>query len=269
MTYQPPPPPPGQPPYGGQPEYGGQQPPPPQPGYGAPPPPPPGYGPPQGYQAPPPPPAYQQPGYPPQPAGHTSGSSGNPFAGFNLSSVNPMDWGILAAGFLAFIFSFFAFYTADFGFASASENAYHGFFGWFAVWVALLSAALVAVELFLPQVKLPVPIRLTSLGGFALATLCIVLGLFIYPYSNYPEVGHGFGYWACFVLIVAGLVLSFLRLKATGGSLPWEKRGGASGGGTPGPGGAPGYGAPPPGYGPPPPPMPPQGPPSGYGPPQA
>jgi hypothetical protein len=86
----------------------------------------------------------------------------------------------------------------------------------------------VAVELFMPQVKLPVPIRLASLIGFAVATLCVLLALAVIPGTDGAEeagvdTGHGFGYWASLVFIIAGLVLSVLRFKGTGGRFPWEK----------------------------------------------
>lgn len=253
MSFQPPPQP-------GQPDYG-QQPPPqqPPPGYAPPPPPPPGYAappPPQGYAAPPPqgyapPPGYAAPppayGQPPQPAYNAPASSG---LSFDPSSVNPMDWAILALGFFAFIFSFFSYYTASAHFegisVSASESAWHGFFGWFAAFVALASAAVIALDIFVPQVKLPFPVRLASLIGWAVATLCVLLALAVIPDTDGAaaagvDTGHGFGYWISLVLIIAGLVLSVLRLKGTGGRFPWEK-------GPSGP--AAGYGGPvpPPGY---------------------
>jgi hypothetical protein len=246
-TYPPPPaayPPPGgyQAPPPQQPPPTGYQPPQPPPGYAAPQPPP-------GYAAPQPPPGYAQqppPGYPPagyqQPAGPSSTA-----ISFNPAAVNPMDWAILGIGFLAFIFSFFAYYTASASFGgisvSASENAWHGFFGWFAALVALASAALIAVELFMPNMKIPFAVRLGSLIGFAVATLSVLLALAVIPDSDGAaaagvDTGHGFGYWISLVLIIAGLVLSVLRLKATGGRLPWEKGPTNPGYGTPTP---PGY----------------------------
>jgi hypothetical protein len=92
MTFQPPPPPPPPPP-GGQPN---------QP-YGAPPP-----------AGPPPTPQWGAP--PPAPAGGYP----SPGAGFDAKSVNPMDWVILGAGILGFIFSLFDYYSASaFGYSSS------------------------------------------------------------------------------------------------------------------------------------------------------
>ena len=227
MTFQPPPPPQGPPPQGPPP----QGPPPPPQG------PPPG-GPPGGYGGPP-----GQWGPPP------GGPGGG--APFDPKSVNNLDWGILAAGVLAFIFSFVSYYTFSYGGFSVDENAWSGFFGWLAMLLALIGSAAVALELFMPHVKLPVPNRLVGLGAYALATLCVILALFVIPDYNGISVpssvdtGHGIGYWISLIVIIAGTVLSFMRFQQTGGKLPI---GGQRPGGHPG---APGQ-QPPPGYGPPP-----------------
>ena len=172
---------------------------------------------PQPYAPPPPPPPPQEWAAPPPPAAQASA--------FNPADVSPYDWGILAAGFLAFIFSLFSYYTASFAGISASESAWHGFFGWFAALVALLSAGLLAVQIFVPATRLPVPVRLTVLIGFAVAALCVILAGLI-DAENLPSQvssGRGAGYYLSLIVILAGGVLSFLRLRETGGSLPWEK----------------------------------------------
>ena len=252
MTFQPPPP--GSQPPGGQPPGG----------------------------APPPPPPGQWGGGPP---------AGRPSGGFDPSAVNPLDWGILAAGLLAFIFSLFDYYTVTVSFsglgsASGSESAWHGFFGWFAALLAIVGAALVAVQLFAPHVNMPAPARLIGLGAFAVATLCVIIALFVFPESvpDSPgyDTGRGFGYWVSLIVIIAGTVLSLMRLQATGGKLPGALGGLPNIGGHgpqdqgrpgPGPGQQQGYGQPPQqGYGQQPPPPPGYGnqppPPPGYGPPR-
>ena len=244
-----------------------------------PPPPPPG--------GPPPPPGGQPPGqWGPPPGG---GPYRAPGGGFDPKTVNPLDWGILAAGFLTLVFSFFSWYSfSEKGCGkycsgiSVHESAWHGFFGWLAVLLALIGSALVAVSLFAPQIKMPVPARLAGLGCYAVATLCVILALFVTPGLSYGGVsvgssnynsGHSFGYWISLVVIIAGLVLSLMRFQQSGGQLPGALNKmpnigsrGPGGPPPPPPPGGPGYGPPPggPGYGPPPPP-PPGGP--GYGPP--
>jgi len=233
MTYEPPPPPPGEPQPGAQPPV-----PPPPPGYSPPPPPPApgGYAPPApaGY-APPPPAGYGAPpppaagGYGAPPAGY--GAPSRPGLSFNPAAVNPLDWAILGVGFLTFIFSFFSYYTVTAKFAgvsvSAHESAWHGFFGWFAVLLALVAAGLLAATLFVPTLSMPFPVRLVSLGVWAVALLSVILALVVFP-DGPPsglgyDTGRGFGFWADLVLIIAGVALSVVRLKGTGGKLPWEK----------------------------------------------
>lgn len=162
---------------------------------------------------------FQPPAPPPPP----SGGAGGP-APFDPKTVNNLDWGILAAGFLTFIFSFFDYYTASYGPYSGSENAWHGFFGWFAMLLAVGGAVCVALELFAPHVKLPMPNRLLGLGLFAVATLCVILALFVSP-IDVPsgsgfDTGNGFGYWASLIVIIAGTVLSLMRFQQKGGQLP-------------------------------------------------
>ncbi len=135
---------------------------------------------------------------------------------------------------LALIFSFMSFYTAkvtaSFGGQTASqsghESAWHGFFGWFAVLLALVAAALVALELFAPQVKLPIATRLAALAALALSVLFMIIALFVTPGTadNVPsgykvDYGRGFGYWLTLILIVAAAVVTFLRFQQTGGKL--------------------------------------------------
>jgi hypothetical protein len=179
---------------------------------------------------------------------------------------------------LAFIFSFINFYTysAKGGFSGVSvdQSAWSGFLSLLAILLILVGTALIALDLFAPQVKLPVATRLAGLGAFALATLLLIIALFTVPdyggggpgYDKAVDEGHGFGYWATLIMAIVGLVLSLMRLQQTGGKLPGAlgnlpdigargPQGGMSGG-QPGPGGAPGGTPPPPppppGYGPPP-----------------
>ena len=208
-------------------------------------------------------------------------------ASFDPKSVNQLDWGIMGAGLLAFIFSFVSYYSFSAKNCgdlcdsyNLSESAWNGFFGWFAMLLAVVGSALVALELFMPQVKLPFPNRLIGLGCYAVATLCVILALFVVPdylgggpgYDKYVDEGHGFGYWISLIVIIAGLVLSLMRFQQGGGKLPGALGGipnigghapGAHGAGGPAgqpPAGPPPYGAPPQG--------PPQGPPQYGAPPQ-
>lgn len=190
------------------------------------------------FQPPPPPPGGSPP---PPPAGQWGPPGSGAPASFDPKSVNPLDWAIVGAGVLAFIFSFVDFYDgADVssGVQSATVNsgalsAWHdviggGFFAWFAMLFAVLGAAAVAVALFAPQVRLPVSNRLAGLALFSVAALFEIIAIFVTPgdsgtiYARNFDVSlnHGFGFWISLIVIIAGLVLSLMRLQATGGELP-------------------------------------------------
>jgi hypothetical protein len=221
-----------------------------QPDYGAPPvppaapPPAAGYQPAQGDYAAPPPAGYQQPpadqtaGYPPAAGGNRGVGGFDPanLQNFDPKSVNPLDWGIIAAGVVAFIFSLFAFYTYSVSVSiaglsstssSVSWSAWHGFFGWFGVLLALIGALLLAAQL-IAKVTLPFPIRTVVLALFALATLCLLLALIVVPgntggsslFGIHVNKGHGFGYWVTLLAVLVGTGLAVKRFLDTGGKLP-------------------------------------------------
>src|SRR3954453_20181804 len=106
-----------------------------------PPPPPPPPGPPAGG-----PPAG---GPPPGEWGPPPGQGPSGAGGFDPKSVDNLDWGILGAGVLAFIFSFVSYYTysgkGSFDNYSVDNSAWTGFFGWFAMLCALIGSAAVAL----------------------------------------------------------------------------------------------------------------------------
>jgi hypothetical protein len=165
---------------------------------------------------------------------------------------------------VTFIVSFFDWYSySETGCGrfceSLSDNGWSGFLTLLAILLVLVGTAMVALELFMPHVKLPVPNRLIGLGAYALASLLTIIAIFVVPGLSIGGVdvpdadvnkGHSFGFWLGLILILAGTVVSFMRFQQTGGQLPIGGRtaGGPSG---PPPSGG-GYG-PPPGSPPPPP----------------
>jgi hypothetical protein len=218
---------------------------------GSPPSPPPSEG--SQWQWSPPPPNYGSPAQGSQywspPPGAPYGSPRRPF---DAGTVNPLDWAILGTGLLAFLFSFLTYYTYSdkdptcTGICEVSNNAWHGFFGWFAALLAVLGAAAVAAELWGRDFRVGLPNRLAGLAAFALATLSVILALFVVPTGyvfgfaipdSQANKGHGFGFWVSLIVIVAGFVLSFLRFQQTGGQLPGRMAGRATGSGQSGPGG--------------------------------
>jgi hypothetical protein len=142
-----------------------------------------------------------------------------------LQGAHKYDLGIIAAGVIAWLAGFMSFYTASASFAgnsvSAHASSYHGFFGWFAVWVALAGAAVVAASMF--GVKLPVAVHVAAVGAFGLSLLCLILALFITPgggacngagaFGVSCDTGHGFGYWLAVLAVLAGLGLAVMRMR--------------------------------------------------------
>jgi hypothetical protein len=170
------------------------------------------------------------------------GYGGPPSESFNPRTVNPLDWAIIAAGLLLFIFSLVDYYSAKvtvkgncFGFKGGTlghENAWHGFFGWFGMLCGLVGSIALLVAFVSPRTKLPVPARLAALGGYGLATLCILLAFFVHPGTGSAvsesvgnchitgKVGHAWGYWLSLIIAIAGLVLALMRAQQTNTALP-------------------------------------------------
>jgi hypothetical protein len=145
-----------------------------------------------------------------------------------LQGANQLDLGIMGAALVALIGSWLPFYTASLGggglHISGHISAWHGFFGWFAVLVALAVAVLVALPLFNVNLSLPMPLAQIALAGFGLALLCMILALFITPGGGCGgggglgiscDTGRGFGYWLALLAVLAGTALAFLRAKDT------------------------------------------------------
>jgi len=154
--------------------------------------------------------------------------------------VNPLDWGIIGTGVLAFIFSFVDFYSGVSGSVggrhvstgAGSWTAWHtifggGFFAWFAMLFAVVAAILLAVQMFQPQVSLRVPARVAGVILFAVATVFEIIAIFVTPGIEAPlgvdadvSVDHGVGFWISLIVIVVGAVLSLMRAQQTNTALP-------------------------------------------------
>jgi len=157
----------------------------------------------------------------PPPAAPAAGQYDFNQAKSTLQGAHKFDLGIMAAGLVAFLAGFMPFYTISvsvggFG-GSTSWSAWHGFFGWFAVLLALAGAVVVALALF-DAVSLPMPVHQLAAGAFGLALLCLILALFLNPLPSCGgvpgcDIGHGFGYWLAVICMLAGLGLSVMRLR--------------------------------------------------------
>jgi hypothetical protein len=184
---------------------------------------------PEGTTPPPPPPPAAPTPPAEQPAAPAAGGSQYDFAQARttLQGAHKYDLGIIAAGLIAWLAGFMSFYTASASFGgnsvSAHASAYHGFFGWFAVWVALAGAVVVALALFKVVSNLPMPLYQIASAAFGLALLCLILAFFITPGGDACsgtsglgvscDTGHGFGYWLALLAVLAGLGLSVMRMR--------------------------------------------------------
>lgn len=199
-----------------------------------PPPPPPPPPPPQSPPPPPPPPPGQ---WGPPPGQGPSGSGG----GFDPSSVNTLDWAIMGAGVLLFLFSFIDFYSGvtltvnghSESFSGGSASAWHsvfggGFFAWFAMVFGLAGAVILALQVFGNGVKLSIPSRALTFLLFGVGFVFEIIAIFVSPGYSYSGFGgsasasidHGFGFWFSLILLAAGAVLSLMRAQQTNTALP-------------------------------------------------
>jgi hypothetical protein len=171
---------------------------------------------------------------PPQPPAPTAGASAGSSYQFDadkakatLQGAHKFDLGMMAAGVIALIGSWLPFYTLSvsaggFG-ASDSVSAWHGFFGWFGVLIALATSVAVALSVF-GVVKLPMSLPQIAVAGFGLALLLLLLTLFVDPSGGCQgvgslgikcDIGRGFGYWLALLAVIAGGALAFLRMRET------------------------------------------------------
>ena len=272
------------------------------------------YGPPNQPGPPPGPPSGPPPGPPSGGYGPPAAPAGAPGGRAIAAAVSPLDWAALGAALIALVFSFFDFYTYNVNLKElAAEthaplaalqrvckdpsqvpagerasvdrvcngltvSAWHGFFGWFAVILAVIAAVVLLVALFAPQTSMPIPPRLAAAGLWVLAFICALIALFVIPsaqngatvpgvsYDKIVDEGHGFSYWVVLIVLLVGAALSLLRFQQTGGALPGSSRTSAGGFGAGAPAGPTGYGQPQQPYSAPAPPQqyPPQAPPQQY-----
>jgi hypothetical protein len=151
--------------------------------------------------------------------------------------VNPLDWALLGIGAVLLIFSFFDYYSVSAGGFSASTGAWHfgsgTFIGWFAFLLGFAAAVIVALGIFMPALKLPVPNYVAALGLFAVSAVLYILGFFIIGVDDSQCLGNaqcqkaldnafgfGFSYWLSFIAVLGGVVITLMRSQQTGTQLP-------------------------------------------------
>jgi len=169
---------------------------------------------------------------PPPPSGPVPPTSGPPrsaaarFQG-PVKAIDGTDLALIGIGVLLFILSFLAYYkyvvTVDLGplggeGSSINISAWHGFFGWFAVVLALFGIALIVLPLL--GIALPARVPTVTYGLFVAAFVSVLLALFVIPGDTSGvgllgmkvDKGHGVAYWLSFVVALVGAVLGGARL---------------------------------------------------------
>lgn len=144
-----------------------------------------------------------------------------------FTQITSLDLGIVGAGAAAFVFSFFGYYTATVSGYTKTTGAWHGFFGWFAAVVALLAAVVLAGAIAAPGDRFAPPYR-SVLVLFTIASASVIAALFtsgfntsgVHALGVAADTGHGYGYWASLIVIIAATVLTFVRVVQTGGRRP-------------------------------------------------
>src|SRR3954451_15019598 len=139
------------------------------------------------------------------------------------------DQGVLAAGVLAFVASFFPYYGASLNaagvHASSSTSAWHSY-ATLALILVLAATVVAAVQLFSPSSlpDAPVSWNFVVLALSALGTLLLVIRSFT---LDHGDLGLGVSYglrWGAYVLMilcVVQTVFAFLRMRAAGDAMPW------------------------------------------------
>lgn len=140
------------------------------------------------------------------------------------------DQGILAAGVLAFIASFFPYYGASVsagGFhGSASTSAWHSY-ATLALLLVIAATVVAAVQVFaresLPQANVSWNFIVLALS--ALGTLLLVIRSFTLDHGSVGGFSYGLK-WGAYVLMILCLVqtaFAFLRMRASGDPMPWAQ----------------------------------------------
>jgi hypothetical protein len=152
------------------------------------------------------------------PEGPTGGAGG-----FDISSINRNDLGVMIAGAVAFIASFFPFYGVSIdsgvpGFSgSSSVSAWHSY-GTLGILLVLIGAIVIAVKTFAGNVvpaNLPVGIHIVAGVLAGLGTLLLILRAFTYDSVDAPGISAGVK-WGAYVLFVAAIVetvFAFLGMR--------------------------------------------------------
>lgn len=138
-------------------------------------------------------------------------------------SLSPYGLGALAAGVLAFIFSFVNRYAAlstgsfgGFSGGTVGTNAWDSF-AVLGMLLVLIATGIIAVKLFLPQtIPATVPVNLIATVVAGLGALLLILRAITYGHGVNP----GWSGYVLFVLAIALTVFAALEFRASGEKMP-------------------------------------------------
>jgi hypothetical protein len=144
------------------------------------------------------------------------------------------DQGVLAAGVLAFIASFFPYYGASVsagGFhGSTSTSAWHSY-ATLAILLVMAATVVAAVQVFardsLPQIGMSWNFIVLALS--AVGTLLLIIRSFTLDHGDIGGFSYGLK-WGAYVLMILCLVqtvFAFLRMRTAGEAMPWAHGGAA------------------------------------------
>ncbi|HEX3908618.1 MAG TPA: hypothetical protein VHW92_11880 [Mycobacteriales bacterium] len=175
---------------------------------------------------------------PPAPTPTTSHSGGSSLP--DLRSLPPFDLGILIAGVLAFIVSFFPYYGASssgatvagqhIGGVSESVTAWHSY-STIALLLILLATAVSAVAIFAPTAapQLPIGLRWIAAGLSALGGLLYVIRLFTLDHKSESVFGvkvtEGvkWGGYLLLIIVLIHVACSVISALSSDEEVPWHQ----------------------------------------------
>lgn len=162
-------------------------------------------------------------------------------AGFDINQANKNHLGMVASGFLAFIFTFISFYGWSGGGFSVTWSAWHswGVIGCLLVVVALIgSLAVAAAGMGMVQLpKLPMGLSLGVAAVSILALIILALRALTWPGYSVPggSLGLRWGGYVLLILLFVQAVFAWLSAQSAGEKLEWDmpKSGSSDAGATP------------------------------------
>jgi hypothetical protein len=149
-----------------------------------------------------------------------------------IQDINRNDLGVMGAGALAFIASFFPYWGYTFGPLSVSINAWHSY-ALLGLLLVFLAAIVIAIKTFAADSmpSMPVGLHVLAAGLAALGTLLLVIRAFTYPHHNYgsgASYGVKWGAYVLFIFCIAEVVFALLGMRESGEKVAWQTTGTAS-----------------------------------------